>query len=520
MLPSGFSAINDAKDENAIVSLLGVIVSVQEPRKTRGTDWVLEFAIQDDFSVGSIGSDATINCRLFRPVLDKFPKITGVGDVALIRNFKLSPWGHRVDAVFTQRSGALVFPGNKIPVPALSEPVQAGKHTLPYSAMFGTKDPTIQEQIAVINLKAASMGSVQQIQQYSSTASVRVAPPPEKLCLIKDMDFLKYYDVRAQVINIYYNNMGAVDLKITDYTENKDLFRYVDPDDDDYGFQQISWEGPYGQFTISVTLYENNAIWARDNLAVGDYVFLRNMRTKMSQANKLEGVLHQDRQRPNQIDIRKLIKSSDIAEINRRREEYEKSRTKKSAFDKLQKEPNKPSAKASANKKAEKRAKQRAQKEQEHKEIEEKLEKHEAARSGVNNNIRAAFPEAQLSTISEIIYNPNLHAQTPRYNDMTYPFLNCRHRSRVRVVDFFPPELSLFAHCTSDPAWDKRSKKQVSANGPPKGRWEWAFVLLLEDAKIPPNTVSEKLRVVVNNESAQYLLGMDAQECVFGPAHI
>lgn len=37
-------------------------------------------------------------------------------------------------------------------------------------------------------------------------------------------------------------------------------------------------------------------------------------------------------------------------------------------------------------------------------------------------------------------------------------------------------------------------------------------MLLLEDAKIPPNTVSEKLRVVVGNESAQYLLDMDAQE--------
>jgi protection-of-telomeres protein 1 len=82
-------------------------------------------------------------------------------------------------------------------------------------------------------------------------------------------------------------------------------------------------------------------------------------------------------------------------------------------------------------------------------------------------------------------------------------------------VDFFPPELELFAQCTSDPAWEKRAKKQVSATGQPKTRWEWAFVLLLEDAKIPPNTVSEKLRVVVNNESAQYLLSMDAQECVF-----
>jgi protection-of-telomeres protein 1 len=39
-------------------------------------------------------------------------------------------------------------------------------------------------------------------------------------------------------------------------------------------------------------------------------------------------------------------------------------------------------------------------------------------------------------------------------------------------------------------------------------------MLLLEDAKVPPNTVSETLRVVVGNDSAQHLLNMDAQEYV------
>lgn len=118
--------------------------------------------------------------------------------------------------------------------------------------------------------------------------------------------------------------------------------------------------------------------------------------------------------------------------------------------------------------------------------------------------VRAAFPEIQMSTISDIIYNAHLKGHTPiRYNDFTLPFVNCRHRSRVRVVDFFPPELELFAHHTADPAWDKRGKQD---------RWEWGFILLLEDAKLPDNTVSEKLRVVVSNDAAQFLLDMDARE--------
>jgi len=118
----------------------------------------------------------------------------------------------------------------------------------------------------------------------------------------------------------------------------------------------------------------------------------------------------------------------------------------------------------------------------------------------------------QLSTISEIIYNPHLGSQTSKYNSFKFPFLNCKHRSRVRVVDFFPPELELFAHCTSDPSWEKRARKSGPEDSHSKLKWEWGFVLLLEDAKLPPNTVSEKLRVVVNNDAAQHLLNENARE--------
>jgi protection-of-telomeres protein 1 len=385
MPPNGFTVINDAKEADAVVSLLGVIVSIKDPRKTKGTDWVLEFTIQDDFTTGVVGSDATINCRLFRPGLDKFPKISGVGDVALIRNFKLNVWNLRMDACWTARSGVLIFPAAGIPVPELSQAFQAGSQNLSYSATYGAKDPTIQEQMAVIHLKHAASGSVHEMKQYAATSSARIAAP-DKLQLIQDLKFDKFYDVRAQVVNIYYNNYGAVDLKVTDYTSNPDLFLYVDPDDEDYMFQQQAWKGPYGQLTINVLLFGNNAAFARDNVAVGDYVYLKNVHTKMSQANKLEGVLHEDKQRPNQVDIRKLFKASDIAEIKHRKAAYEKTRTKKSAFEALQNEPMKTSATTSAQRKAEKKARHKLQKKQEQREIAEQQEEWEAKRSGVNQN--------------------------------------------------------------------------------------------------------------------------------------
>ncbi|KAF2031191.1 hypothetical protein EK21DRAFT_63799 [Setomelanomma holmii] len=513
MLPTGFTAVKDATAVGSRVSLLGVIISIKEQRKTKGTDWVLEFTIQDDFTNGSVGSGASINCRLFRPSPDKFPKINGVGDIALLRNFGLDGWMDRVDAVWKPQSGVLVFPASGIPVPELSQAYQVGSQNLPYSAVFGTKDSTAQEQMAVIQLKHSASGSVRQVKQYAAASSSVRDPVRDRLSLIKDLTYDRFYDVRAQVVNIYYNNYGTVDLKVTDYTTNKDLFLYVDPDDEDWRWQQDkAWKGPCGQLTMNVLLYGNSAVWSTENLAVGDYVFLRNVHTKMSQANKLEGVLHEDKQRPNAIDIRKLVSVTDIKEIKDRQQDYDKKRVKKTAFEDLQNEPKKSSAKASAKKKAEKKARQRAEKEQEQRELAEKAEKWEADRNGVNINIRAAFPEVQPSTISEILYNPHRSSRTTKYNEFTLAFLNCRHRSRVRVVDFFPPELDLFGHCTADPSWDKRAKNVAPGDSHRKQRWEWGFVLLLEDAKVPPDTVSEKLCVVVGNEAGQHLLDMNAQD--------
>jgi len=82
----------------------------------------------------------------------------------------------------------------------------------------------------------------------------------------------------------------------------------------------------------------------------------------------------------------------------------------------------------------------------------------------------------------------------------------------VRIVDVYPPEIKLFAHSTRDRKWNKHPKRQSSTGTHANEKWEWGFVLLLEDANVPRDTVAEKLRVVVNNEAAQFLLKMNAVE--------
>lgn len=379
----GFTAVRDAKTEGALVNLLGVVVSLGEPRKTKGTDWSLNFTIQDDFSAGAVGGSSSMGCRVFRPSEASLPKIKGAGDIVILRNFKLNAWQGRMDCVSIPRSDMIVFHADKIPVPELSQAYLLGTQWLLYHATAGAREPTMVEQKAVLVLKHSSSGSAQHVQQYASTASLE-ATNRRKEVLIQDLTLNNFYDIKAQVLNIYYTNYGTVDLKVTDYTANELLFLFADPKREPDMVFKKEWPGPYGHLTLEVRLYEPHATWARGNLTKGDFVYLRNVHTRFAKGEYLEGAIHEDRKMPEQIDVRKLPHSS-CTDIDQRREAYEQQRLNRGTVH-LANAPKKSSAKTSAKKKAERKERQRQAKAAALQEIEEKQERWELERSGINSN--------------------------------------------------------------------------------------------------------------------------------------
>ena len=396
--PGNFTAIKDATVAGTVVSFVGAIVSIKEPRQSRGTDWVLDFTIQDDFTTGVIGASSTINCRFFKR-LDQFPKFMQPGDIAIVRNFKLDRWRNRMDCVNERKmynSGVLVYPAPSIPIPELSRAYQPGGNSrLPCHLSSDVQDTTYPETMAIINMKHAASGSSDQVRQHAATVSY-AAQSTDRACLIKDLGLHTFYDVTAEVVNIYYTNHGTVELKVTDYTPNKSLFYYADPEQDSYAVTQHGWKGPYGYLVLSVILHESNAAWARLNVSIGDVVLLKNMHAKLSPSNKLEGAIHQDRRDRERVDIRKAINQSYISDITKRKHAYEKGRGNKSALQALQNEPKKSSAKTSAAKKEKKKQKQREEKETEQKQLEEKAKGWEAERSGINTNSKCSARSIKL----------------------------------------------------------------------------------------------------------------------------
>jgi hypothetical protein len=383
-LPKGFIAIKDATQADATVSLIGILVSYDAPRSTR-KDFALDFTIQDDFTSGDVCGQSSIGCRLFRATQDKFPKISGVGDVIIVRNFKLSLFNLRPTAIGMRMSSMLVFPSNGIPVPELSLAYQAGSQKLPH-ANTGGLSPTIPEQMAVIHLKHASTSAAPQVQQHAAV-SVSKTRTSKRDTLIKDLMLETFCNIRAQVVSIYdYSMGGPVDLKVTDYTPNDLMFHHPEPDQGgDYMVTNNGWKGPYGYLTLNVTLYGVNATWAEQNLANGDYVFIRNMKVKLSRDGKLEGMLHEDPKYTSKVDIRRLENTTDIEQIDKRREEYEKKRENKTALQTLQ-NPKNMSGKTTREKKQAKKERQRAEKQAEQEDLEKQEREWERTRGGVNAN--------------------------------------------------------------------------------------------------------------------------------------
>lgn len=385
-LPNGFTAIKDATSTGASVNLIGLLVSYDGPKPSRGTDHVLAFTLQDDFASGSVGGETSISGRIFKPA-SKFPKISGPGDVLIVRKAKLTDWRGRIECISDKSLTSItVFPSKMIPVPELSHAYQAGSQKLPCDSTSGAPQPTIPEQMAVIHLKHASRSSDRQLQQHAVTITSKTRTT-KRDSLIKDLQLNTFADVRAQVVNMYRYGMGGqMDMKITDYTANDALFYYADPEKETGFVADRHWKGPYGYLVLNVTLYEENANWAAANLAVGEYVFIRNMRVKLSGSSKLEGALHQDKLNPSQIDIRVLRSATDIEEINKRREEYEKGRRVTMAFEKIQSKPDNPSTKASKSKRSAKRERLRAEKLAEAEELDKRIRESEAERTGLNTH--------------------------------------------------------------------------------------------------------------------------------------
>lgn len=109
-------------------------------------------------------------------------------------------------------------------------------------------------------------------------------------------------------------------------------------------------------------------------------------------------------------------------------------------------------------------------------------------------------------TLSEFIDTPHLQTQDASGNSMTLPFVNQRVRSRVRVVDFTPDNIEDFAQCLAGESYN--NTKTGGAAKKNQHVWEWAFYILVEDAKPAAGEEPVQLPLQVFGEEAINLLNI------------
>lgn len=539
--PDGFVSLNKASTSiNQLVRVIGVVTDYLPPKKSSGTDWGCTFSLQDLSMINGTSQNPALRVRMFRSQENYLPHIEALGDVVVIRNLRIrNDTRFGLIGISCNTTEEIHFPASRIPIPELKETFAGGKTLLGHTATPpGCHLPTLAEQMYAIALHHALPSPTPLFASNNF-----VIPPPtgpkskvgvkavsnilnQKYSLIKDLGPQQYADLIGEVVKIY-PGMTEVDIYITDYTENSFLYLYRtpeelaadgNPDGDSFGYTtngpKKQWQGPFGQMTLPVRLWYPHADWTRQNIREGEVVLLRNTHIKFSQAGKLEGALHQDMKFPEQVDVRKFHSNpqdSRLDDLKKRKADYE-SRHGAVSLD---------AALGGKNKVLKKKPKrQKAQKPKPEHITLDGQEKGPTISTnlGHNQHIRSGYTDIRITPVSDILENPHLSYKTPTGIESTLPFINAKYRARVRVVDFWPPNLEDFSRRLDNSDYCPLASNSVSDSGSEaddseiRKKWEWAFSLLVEDATTPSSIkeAPSRMNLVVAQDGAEFLLKMDA----------
>jgi protection of telomeres protein 1 len=477
---------------------------------------------------------------------DKMPTITALGDIMLLRRVKRMSFGGNYFLRDTWDTEIILFSVDKVPHPDFKEAYADAP--LHYSAVPTRARANAAEQYYVIELRNWASG-IKELPTLSTEKFMKPVPTgparglkhaatanqfDKKFSLLQDIKDGTFVDLVGEVRKLWGTKNGT-NLYLTDYTSNNLLFDYksnegqaAGQDGDEHGYLSNmptkGWGGPFGKMTIQVTLWAPHDSYANADVHIGDIVLLRNVHVSFKY-KYLEGVLHQDRRNPEQIDIRKLNSSDPrIQAMMQRRDQYSATMNGQGNDNKAK------LAKAQKKKKRKENKKLALAGTQEGDTPMPDPESNDAdvlafvPKTKINANSKyglhpAKFKSANQAptvvagnehqpflTISEFVNTPHLKVRHESGNEMTLDFVNQKVRTRIRVVDYKPSNLEDFASSLDDASYNDSMEHSYLHD---RMKWEWAFYLLVEDAKPPPGEKAIQLPLVVFGDDAVDLLKLD-----------
>ena len=361
------------------------------------------------------------------------PEIKSNSDLILLRNIKVTMRNDKPVGMSTFETSWVVFhePAHPLAAPLIVGNTGTVKPRPDEQAYFEALRkwwrPRRESFILDGSAPPSSKGSRTQVSLPPDSASRK-----RKFALIREMVIDSFYDLAGVVVKTF-PGLGNYTVYLTDYSKNPMLHSYEwgrggvgagsgGGDDFDYtgrgrggGGGNSEWPGPWGQYTLQVTLWDVHAVAANKLLSPGAYVTLRNVRAKRNGDGKLEGALHGDKRYPDRVDV-ELIKNPDdarVREIAIRKKEY----TRRFESDKLRYEQ------------------EMAVKLEQ---MKKKEEERDAIKKKMNKNSMVFFPSEHFlfflfrAAVSDIVKKSPMHQTRPPHNPHLQDCQPHRHDRALR----------------------------------------------------------------------------------------
>lgn len=464
------------------INVVGLVTDAFTPRQTR-RDWQLTFKI----SVACV-SPAEIKVSFFKEDRHDLPRDVKEGAVVALQNIKVNHYQDVRSLLSSHKTAWAVFDVTK-----------GAEQGVIKSESTGFK----HHERLLDCARRLKLGAPSKAPSSGSVSGVRMERSPS---LIKDVVVDKFHDLTGEVIKMYTAGTGAVDLHITDYTRNNLLPEYL-PQDAGYGNDK-KWDGPYGKRSLKIEVYDPHATWLRDNAERGSLLRLRNVRIKIGKGALLEGNLWEDRLYPEKVCVWSLTDEDPaVQQLLGRKTGYASECRSKGWANALSglsarsrkrapAEENGALGRADAGRRNKKHKKSQRQEHTHnpHEKTQDPQSPVRLAKARSVVRLVASASSMRPSSIYEVVNNPSRSITIPLTGEkQPVPFVNVKHKIRVKVVDFFPHEIKSFAE-----------KRPLENDGAPK--WVWNFILRVIPAdKLDPH--QEAIDVEVSGDHAVRLLG-------------
>ena len=566
-IPAGFQPLEAGYQLNPGIqyNAIGVCTDFMEAKKTRGVDMTISFVLHDP----SWHDESGLSVRFFHKDAARLPKITSTGDVVILRNVKNTVYHDRKVCFSNSASSWVILEHESVKISTQDDGSDIVIHQSGKGAYKAPHPSPLELQYAkaILALEHAANWrtpyTITTITENVPSAQrvEAVAMPKDKFALISDISVQPtqkgiFRDLLCEVRKTYNPGYGdRCELFVTDYTENQHLYDYKHSEieegmgfdcGDRFGYVDGThkiWPGPWGKMTMNINCFPPHCHFVLEHVNLGDFVRLRNVQIKWDRdGTHLEGVCRTDQLYPDRLSVQSVSVSEaktdeKLKELLKRKWNYEELckaqnlrfiRDAKPIKDRKGK-PDAGKENMPPNVEASKKNRDRKQQRKETKAKKAALASGATTAIGkqaltkqpaTNRNVRCNNIDISLTQISTILDPTILARHTQAGNLYTLPFQNSVYRSRVRVVDFFPPSLTDFCVPIRDSEYGHLSDHESVSDVDPTQdkmdlddadvRWEWCFVLLVEDAKPVPGIEPAQMELLVCARDGDFLLRQDA----------